>query len=205
MPTPLKRVCDRLSAKGVVFDLSADLPADAGHTVNGDYDFNSKTIRVGGHIPKDSPEFNLTLAHEIGHFVLHREMRPEDVEKIRRRFPEVRKKKGPPEGWSPHERMEWQVETFARVFLLPRDTFPRALTAFQASKGLRNPDTIWIDKSHRATGDFRTAVSFLERQYQVPGDLVKQRLRDLKLIHGEKAAFRLGEIPFIVPAPEPKE
>ena len=76
-PTPLASICDRIRQKGWLdFDFSADLGISArANKIYGAFDARAKKIYVDKTLDPNGPQFTFTLAHELGHFVLHRGLR----------------------------------------------------------------------------------------------------------------------------------
>ncbi len=75
-PTPLAEICDRIQRKGWLdFDFQTDLGASPrGNKVFGAYDMRRRIIFIDRLLDSNGPQFRFTLAHELGHFVLHRSL-----------------------------------------------------------------------------------------------------------------------------------
>ncbi|AZQ84151.1 ImmA/IrrE family metallo-endopeptidase [Colwellia sp. Arc7-635] len=118
----LSPICDYLSKfSNVEFIYDEDLGENVhGNKILGKLSIDSKAIFISNTLELNSPRWRFTLAHELGHFLLHRKLllsKPnsylvdsensiswENIEK------------------SDNSRLEWQANSFASSLLLPKAT-----------------------------------------------------------------------------------
>lgn len=95
-----------------LFDFDLNLAADLPPGMLGCISFGEKTIRISEAIDHDGRR-RFTVAHEIGHLVLHRSL----LEASSTQTPLFAVEQGPAQDSS----MEWQADFFAAALLMPRE------------------------------------------------------------------------------------
>jgi Zn-dependent peptidase ImmA (M78 family) len=125
------------------------------------------------------------LAHELGHYVLHRDLDPKksgytdsvigDTE-----FDMMTLKKilSTPRDW-----IEWQANRFASAILMPRATFSDALISYHRDAGIkRNVGIVVVNKTLPSIADFQMTLARLADKFGVNKTNVEYRLNDLDLL-----------------------
>lgn len=181
--TPLGRILQELKQKGLTIDLSASLGlSPEGHRYLGSFEPTSLTIRIDQILLQNDPRFPFTVAHELGHFLLHRNV---DLLALDASGSEIRDTTrhlalNRVDAGNPRSFVEWQANRFATGILLPRRTVANAIQAIQIELGIsRNLGTIWIDASDSSREDYRETVIRLAALYQASRAVVRYRLDDL--------------------------
>ncbi len=120
--TPIASIAQRLQEDhGLKVNFLIDLGYRKGRKVRGSYNIESRMVSIDSSLEPGSPPFNFTLAHEIGHFVLHRHLTPEMLDKIDGQIIEDddralvldQLQSDNPRSW-----LEWQANKFASSLLL---------------------------------------------------------------------------------------
>ena len=137
-------------------------------------------------MPYADPQFNFTLAHELGHFVLHRRL---DLKRIDAGISENIKDTNRElildhvQGDSPRKWLEWQANKFAASLLMPRRTIREAVCQKQREMGVtRNFGTIYLDKGAGSFSDYKQYIDHLVFLYQSSKSSVRLRLRELDIL-----------------------
>jgi Zn-dependent peptidase ImmA (M78 family) len=125
--TPVELIAETIGLKY----LYEDLEKDFGKGTLGSMDFSSNTIflnqRHFGEQECNAGLLNFTIAHEIGHFILHKEIYENSAEKIA-----LLHKKQIKNYESALKRIEYQANLFAGELLMPKTLF---LEEWQKLKG----------------------------------------------------------------------
>jgi Zn-dependent peptidase ImmA (M78 family) len=166
---------------------------DLGTTVRGERIRGSCRIKkpyvvaISADLDMNGPRFRFTLAHELGHLELHRDieltgltdnLHPEEIaDDDQNLFQGSRYEPKTNRGW-----IEWQANTFAAALLMPRATIPGALLAKQIDMGVRRPGLIYVDNQRDNLDTFHALLAKLAELYQVSKTSVMYRVRALNLI-----------------------
>ncbi len=198
--TPIASIAMQLKEKfGLKLDLQADLGHRDGKKVRGCYSLDARRISIDQSLEPGSPPFNFTLAHEIGHFVLHRQLTPVMLDRIDgntiqdddRSLVLDQLECGNPRSW-----LEWQANKFASSLLLPRKTVPGFVLAKQKERGVvGNLGTLYLDRQSGNVEDFYAIVKEMEFIYQVSRLAIRIRLRELNILedNANKGDFAAAE------------
>ena len=189
-PTPLATICDRIQEKGWLdFDFNADLGTSArGNKIYGAFDARAKKIYVDKSLDPNGPQFTFTLAHELGHFVLHRGLRlnyaaldePANALTATRRSIYFARQS---EFVTDRDWLEWHANCFAISLLLPRISFDRTVRVVQRSAGInRHLGFFYLSNSVDSLVTYRACVDDLAEIYAVPRSLVTKRLTWLEMV-----------------------
>jgi Zn-dependent peptidase ImmA (M78 family) len=138
--------CQRLAAT-IVLDADLGLNA-AGQRILGSCKITAPyMIRISRELDANGPRFRFTLAHELGHLELHRDLELEDVgiqggdiEDGRGDLFQGRREVHTQRQW-----LEWQANNFAAALLLPNKMLRRALITRQVQLDHRKPGMIYLD------------------------------------------------------------
>jgi Zn-dependent peptidase ImmA (M78 family) len=188
--TPLAPIVERLAKKGrvgIVLDKSLGVSA-RGRRVFGAFLFEPPTILVDRNLDPNGPRFRFTLAHELGHLVLHGhlKLRFDDIDtEIRDGRPHFffgRKQPSTDRDW-----LEWQANAFASALLIPRPTVGIAIKVKQAELGItRNRGTIYVDRQWQNRLDYKALMEHLCKVYQASHSMMRIRLTTLGRLHDER-------------------
>jgi len=127
-----------------------------------------------------------TLAHELGHFSLHRHRvirKKKELIDTDENLPRNLGAENEAPDWA-----EWQANFFAGALLLPMKTIGIALAKYQQACGIRkNVGVIYLDDSSFSHRDFHQALEHLRYQYSVSKTVVEIRVRQLDLIRDHRS------------------
>ena len=131
--------------------------------------------------------FPFTLAHEIAHFVLHKNLKmnqtvynnfKDSVHNIFTQQYELINDKN----W-----IEWQANNFASAILMPHTSILARLIEVQRRMGVsRNQGTIYVDHQEQNKKDFHTYVDYLSNHFGTSKQSVEYRLKSLGIIKTPK-------------------
>lgn len=191
--TPLAGIVLRLVHKGRV-SLCLDKPlglSARNRKILGAFVFESPAILIDPSLDQNSPQFRFTMAHELGHLVLHGKLnlRSEDldnppghIEDSRSHFLIGRKPLRTERDW-----LEWQANRFASAILMPRATVRPAIVDKQEALGvLRNRGKIFVDHQWQNITDYYAIVDYLRAIYQTSRRMILIRLRELKVLQDKR-------------------
>jgi hypothetical protein len=188
LSTPLGTICTKLRAEyGLPIDLSADLGySSAGYRIVGQFDYRSRGISIDRTMTPNTLDFAFSLAHEIGHLVLHRKLGPTIFASLRQDpfedgVNQFQYDRAPTS--APGDLIEWQANKFAGALLMPRPTVKLAVQERQQERGItRGFGRVWVDWRGQALGDLNDMLKFLSERYQVPEAVANVRLRELGIL-----------------------
>lgn len=158
-----------------------------GNKIYGACVFRPATILLDQSLDPNGPRFRFTLAHELGHLVLHRKLNL-DWDKLdikEGRVSDAGKnfyipKRGPQ---TPRQWLEWQANTFASALILPRATLSEAIAQIQIDLGYtRRRGTIYVDRQWDNLKAYKEIIPRLQFLYQVSRPALVTRLRRLGLL-----------------------
>ena len=185
--TPIATIANKLQGDYELKVIhSIDLGFRNGKKVRGCYNLEARTISIDSSLEPGSPPFNFTLAHEVGHFVLHRQLTPPMLEQIDSGVLEDDDRdlvldhlqSDNPRSW-----LEWQANKFASSLLFPRKTVPDFVISKQKELGItKNLGVLYLDRQSRNVSDFYSVLKDLEFTYQVSQSAIRIRLRELNIL-----------------------
>lgn len=183
-PTPLFRIIDNLvSAKYLEYDDSSRLGfAHDNSQILGCYLPLKKKIMVNSNLKQDSPKMKFVVAHELGHFVLHRNLVLDDTNSTSLIDSEGEILFAKKKLVTPNDFMEWQANYFASVILLPKDTLIAKLAMVREELGLRWRERIFLDDQRCNIQDYFATLSQLQEFFGVSKTVIEIRLTELKLV-----------------------
>lgn len=131
------------------------------------------------------PRFPFTLAHEIGHLVLHRKVNVketgyegQELTDTERDLVTGKKLLKTPRDW-----LEWQANRFASAILLPRSTIHQAVAEIQKQSGInRNIGSVILEDKPYSIRDYNLVSGHLQLVYGVSHTHVECRLLDLEIL-----------------------
>ncbi len=184
--TPLPTICTTLREKHnvkFVFDLNLGETKE-GYRYLGRFHISSRTIFIDNRLSDSDPRFNFTLAHELGHFVLHKQVNLKilsDNAEIRDTSRNLVLERI--EGGNPRSLIEWQANKFASSLLLPRYTVPIAVMEKQKAMGItRDIGKIYFDRQAVNLRDYNHILAHLKFVYQTSAAAIKIRLKELNVL-----------------------
>lgn len=185
--TPFRDIAERLNKD---FKIGIDFDTDLGSTTSGNYKiigkfvFKPRGIMIDRSLQSDKERFNFTFAHEIGHLVLHRNLKlPEgydadEISDTERDLITGKKILSTARDW-----LEWQANRFAASVLMPRATIGNAVIEKQKELGIkRNIGFIYLDNNTFNIKDYQDIVKHLQYVYQASKSSIKYRLIGLNIL-----------------------
>ena len=187
-PPDLKKIVSVMRSKyNVQFSFSKNLGSlESGEKLLGMFHVNPLTISVCSSMDAWSPDFNRTLAHELGHLVLHRKMIgngkyiPKDKPIVdtaqKLRYGETADLSDL--GW-----VEWQANEFSMCLILPRK-YIQVLVIFAQNKlGInKNLGTMYLDDQPCNKYDCKRIVDLIKELSGARENLLWRRLRFLGIL-----------------------
>jgi len=186
--TPLAEICNRLRKEfEFQFNFNQDLGLRGGNKVLGRIYFSIPLIAIDKSVDPGGPIWRFTMAHEIGHFVLHRKLflksqsTPNEdglIDDRRTLLPLDRVPK------SPKDFLEYQANQYAAALLMPAPTVRMLIMQVQEEIGL-SPSRrgyIHLDSQPQNQADFRTIMAQMRLRYQTSYTACKIRLKELGIL-----------------------
>jgi Zn-dependent peptidase ImmA (M78 family) len=171
------------SGRHLNFICTEDLGATSSNKkILGAFRFFSNTILVDQSLTPADPRFLFTLAHEFGHFVLHRKIKvkQKDYVDTEENYDLItgRKYFVTPKDW-----LEGQANRFASAILMPRKTFRKAIIKIQKKMSIsRNIGIIYLDKHSYSKRDYESIKTALQEIYGINKTNAECRLKDLGIL-----------------------
>lgn len=185
--TPVLEFAQKLQKEfNVIIDLTRDLGCSKnGGKILGMFVLKPIGIFIDNSIINDS-RFNFTLAHEIGHLVLHRNLifKQEEYENISDTEHDLLT--GNHILKTERDWIEWQANSFASSFLMPKDTIRQAVVDIQEKLGMRNKGMIYLDKNQYSLSDFKQISLELQMIFMVNHTNIEFRLKDLGILDDQR-------------------
>lgn len=131
---------------------------------------------------KNTPREPFVLAHELGHYVLHKELKVNktlynNFKDTSFNFFEQNYVLNNPKNW-----VEWQANCFASCLLMPEKSFKAVLYVVQKNMGISKAGRIFLDSQDCNKIAHRDIIDRLALHFNVSKVSVDYRLNDLKLI-----------------------
>lgn len=187
--TPLAEIAQRMAKDfSVRFIFTEPLGTTSdGKLILGSCHFPSRTIQIDPSLLSNGPRFNFTLAHEIGHLILHRKLRLDfreldtpigHIQDGRSHIRVSRHSARTPRDW-----LEWQADYFASALLIPRATLRQAIVDKQSELGVnRRLGIIYLDNQPLNRHTHKMVLYHLRIIYQASRTVINIRLKHLGLI-----------------------
>lgn len=188
--TPVVEIIDRLCHRTKLKFEMRDLGFFKGSKVLGCVSLKSRILSLDTLLNGERKmSFRFTAAHEIGHWVLHRQNFRNwklgetgetgdlvDDEKTLHRLSQK----------TPREWLEYQANVFASCLVLPRKMFIRALEDQQADMGIRrNKGQVYLTAAYYSRNDYHELQTRLGTIFDVSVTSVRVRVETLKLLRDE--------------------
>ncbi|MCP2027395.1 Zn-dependent peptidase ImmA (M78 family) [Flavobacterium sp. HSC-32F16] len=181
LPIPLPELLKHLNKKHKLKYSYSDMENEANKQVLGYFDAEKNEIILSLSI-KDSVREPFVVAHEIGHFILHKNLR---VNKARYNnfkdtsfslFEQSYTLKNP-KNW-----IEWQANCFAASLLMPQFSIQAILILTQNNLGISKAGSIFLDDQECNRRDFIEIIERMAGHFNVSKQSIEYRLNDLGLI-----------------------
>lgn len=169
------------------FDYTTDLNQPIYFGTIGHFNVTERLIQIDPSIV-NTERFSFTLAHEIGHSILHSELIVnqeiyDDYEDSKYDIFSNRHILKNDKNW-----IEWQANRFAASLLMPKQLFIAQLAYFQKKNGVRNIGQIYLDDQHVNRQDFYNILTHLNSHFGTSKTSIVYRLEQLDLIsYGRKS------------------
>jgi hypothetical protein len=208
-PIPIEDIVEKHLKLHFEFDdmharigLPRDLDGEA--TILGEMDFEERLIRIDESLdpeehPRKEARYRFTVAHEIGHWRLHRNLCAKDPTRV----PMVVRRTG-----QIHSRIEWQAHFFGSCVLMPRNlvrdawcgrfgnTNPRILRGKNYSflPGMTNEFAAALRSFNQKQEEpaLNEFAWFFAQKFQVSKEAMRIRLEEMGLLHREFPRQRFG-------------
>lgn len=190
--TPVAEIAEKLVQECNVqvqrdFDLGY---SKRGRKILGMCQFRPHIIYIDRHLDPFGPRYRFTLAHELGHLILHRKLwlDPAELEMPMNQIHDDRSHvfgaRRPVK--TARDRLEWQANAFAAALLMPRNTVIKAVFAIQARLGVRRGGRVYLDDQSTNIVDCMKLLYELADIYQVSRTALEFRLKDLRILHDHR-------------------
>lgn len=183
-PTPIHAFARELERQ---FRVKCDFTGDLGRKANGKktlgvYRFKTREILVDRSIA-DTNRFAFTFGHELGHLVLHRNLkvRREDYQENADTARDL--VSGKKILTTLRDRLEWQANRFSSALVMPRETFREAVIQCQSAMGIHGRlGLVVVESIPYSLRDFRDLRARVAQLYAVTMTNVKYRMSDLGIL-----------------------
>lgn len=166
-----------VSEKGYFIN-SSTLP----NKVLGEIDFESKTILVSNTLQEGSPRWRFTVAHELGHIVLHSKSILESNIKAIEEYIDDEMAENVNISNKTITRMEIQANSFASLLLLPPYQFELAYKALFIKEGVRNYPELYVSGQKCNVVFSNWLFNLLSAYFNVSKSVIWKRLAELDYI-----------------------
>ncbi|URD70655.1 ImmA/IrrE family metallo-endopeptidase [Leptospira borgpetersenii] len=140
-----------------------------------------------------SSKFLFVLAHEIGHLIIHKDLRfnqddYEDFQESKYNTVSNRYDLENPKNW-----IEWQANQFASCVLLPKDSLIVRIIYVQRTLSInRNVGTVFCDDQDINIEDYEKILESLSKYFGVSKVILEIRLKQLGLLDDRRTKKRVG-------------
>ncbi|MCP9749668.1 ImmA/IrrE family metallo-endopeptidase [Ferruginibacter sp. HRS2-29] len=198
LSTPLLSIVDFLKEKHkIIFDFDTSLGFNNdNYKLLGAFNPAKRIILIDVSLKDDLAKFNFTLAHELGHLALHRNLKikydetDEDIPTETATAPFFKRDLKSDIDW-----MEWQANTYASCLLLPTEILKTALVSCQKQLGISRTGAIFVDNQPCNQQSFFQLINLLSLKFGVSKSVVEYRLLKLKLIDDRRQGYQsLNEV-----------
>lgn len=149
----------------------------------GEIDFESKTILVSDKLEKGSPRWRFTIAHELGHIVLHSDAILQSNIKAIEEYIDDEMAESINISDKTIAKMEIQANLFASQLLLPPQHFEIVYKALFHLEGIRNYPNLTVDNQRCNIELSNWVFKQLSAYFNVSITAIKKRLIELDYLH----------------------
>lgn len=181
LSTPLNQAINFLKEKhGLEVDYKNIVDA-RGEEILGYYDVAINKIYINNTLV-DTPRLPFVIAHEIGHFILHRNLKIHktkynNFKDVHFNFFQQSYSLTNPKNW-----IEWQANCFASCLLMPKEAILLRLVIIQHQLGISKSGKIYLDSQPCNIFAYREILNKLSEHFKVAKISVEYRLNDLGLV-----------------------
>ena len=194
----LVRVCNFLEKTyNVIFVFNDDLGFDAdGREILGKLSFNPMRLYVSSSIERNSPRWRYTVAHEMGHFLLHQHVNLPSIVGTRLETEKNHRSRLFDDDPNIIRRLEWQANAFASCLLMPRDRVFELLVNHIRRMGLNSfsHGIIFLDDQPCNLWSFNTLMSNLSKHFNVSKQAAEYRIAQLGLLNDHRRPTRIANL-----------
>jgi len=171
-----------------------------GLDILGKITFNPNKIYVSNTLEYSSPRWRFTLAHEIGHFLLHRKS-------FNELFSSDYYDTDESLTWGSlnktlNYRIEWQANSFASSLLLPRDLIISVVIDSLKELGVNKfgHGLIYLDDQKDNIYTYQQILFFIKREFNVSLQAINYRLAQLKILNNQQKKKHIKDLVKNIPA-----
>ena len=150
--------------------------------------FSERTICISSELKYDSPRWRFTLAHEIGHYILHERICSNN--KINSMSDNEMSLDFTISNAS-IKQLEIQANMFASNLLIPEDLFLYAYILKHKQLGLTKYPSLYLDKQPCNIHDCLSVFSYLGEVFNISNEVVKIKLKGLGFLTVKEETKRL--------------
>lgn len=195
-PTPLLKIAEFLTKNyNIIFDFNCVLGfSDTAQRILGATNLKKRVILIDMSLQQDEHKFNFTLAHELGHLSLHRNLEFEyDESSINPPLETINEFPAEKTGLnSEQEWVEWQANAYASSLLMPETIFRAAIISQQKKMGIGKWGKIFVDEQPCNQADFFSMLTHLRDFFKVSRTAIEYRLKRLNLIEDKRKTYSLS-------------
>lgn len=171
-PTPLLDICNSMREKiDLKFLFDEELGCNSGTDVLGKINFKSNTIWISSIIDRKLPRWSFTLAHELGHYLIHYQVLNKNTFiKI-----DTQQSLGVMMDSDEINRMEIQANKFASYLLMPQVAFDALVKQRFLYDGIKN-ERLYYDNQHCNVTAFYRIINDLVKYFKVSRQAAQYRL-----------------------------
>jgi len=166
---------------------------DSDNEILGYYNSETNVICISSSI-KGTVREPFVIGHEIGHFVLHKDLKVNktiynNFRDTRFNFFKQSYSLDNPKNW-----IEWQANVFSSALLLPEISFRAMLIGVQKELGISKAGRIFLDSQECNIKDYEDIKKRLASHFNVSKTNVEFRLNNLKLIKKPKKVVKEDDV-----------
>ena len=162
--------------------------SESSRKILGRFSIAARAIWVDRSLEVDSPRWRFTLAHELGHLVLHRSMKLASSDAATREGDiadtdvEIDSLETQPQ--RPRDWIEWQANKFAASLLMPRFPLRQGTIAAMERIGIdRLTHRIFVDNQACNVEAYGKALAMVAETFRCSRQATEIRLKELDLIY----------------------
>lgn len=165
----------------IEFDLNANLSEESLNKTLGSFDVVNNKISIDKSV-FGTKRFSFVLAHEIGHLILHRDLKVNkevynEFEDSEYDFMTDKYLLVNDKNW-----VEWQANKFASSLLMPEINIKFQLVFYQIQLGISKYGHIYVDDQKINRDDFSKILTYLSDFFNTSITTIKFRLEELNLV-----------------------
>lgn len=148
--------------------------------IAGNINLVNNTITISNEIVEGSPHWRFTIAHEIGHIILHSiVLKLSDISEIKENFGD---NWGTMFSKNDIKRIEHQANIFATALLMPKNEFMNVYAKFHIQYPLRRFPKLFLDNQHCNIQMCYTVFNHIAQYFGVSVECVKYYMSNINLL-----------------------